>query len=153
MENLLEKGTIDLVHPPLHIRSEKLRNILEEGLSIHSEVYLLNRFIPLDYNDREFSDLTREECIINHIHIKYVLPSDTQQGDYLKESIAYVKGLENLLKSKYPNQHFRISLSVDLLNLTQCVVRFHKIRENEASWITMDDLESYQGEGILVLDT
>jgi hypothetical protein len=89
-------------------------------------------------------------CFINHVHI-----DNQEQGQGTAEAriglaagIIFARTVLGHLGRAYPTIPIRVILAASEDGIT---VRFHERREGE-SWIS-DDLETYQEESLLVLDS
>ena len=98
----------------------------------------------------DFLDDTGYECFVNQIHLSDFLPLSSQPTleIILKEGIALGKALFAKLSEELPWIRFRLIFSVEEEEGT---LRFHTMREQE-SWLA-NDVEEYQQEGLLILDT
>lgn len=156
MEALFNNASITLEQTPSRVKNKELNILLDTGIQERDGVYLLKDLTPSNKSRSDYYDLTDMECTINHIHITDFLspyPAPKPDAvDCLRESIRYVKDLQQRLSADFPEIPFRIILSVEWENPKSCVIRFHRIRDNEPSSLNTDDLDGYLEEGILYID-
>ena len=152
MRTLLEKLSLDYSEVSPQPKSKQLMTILEAGIVSQRNAFLLVRLMSETTEEHHFQDLTDKECSINHFHVQDYLPSGIDLRRCLTEAIAFVKALEESLTSQYSSV-FRIILACDNDEPSNCVIRFHKLRDDEPPWLLIDKLEDYAEEAILVIDT
>ncbi len=130
----------------------RLSSILEDGFLLAEGGVFLRRMYERKGNAERamFPDLTGYECFVNHFHVEDYLGAKVIQAPHpsLAYGIVFAKNLMERIRAKYRGLRVRVILSVDSAG---CAVRFHSVREGE-SWIP-NNLESYQEEGIMVLDS
>jgi hypothetical protein len=96
-----------------------------------------------------FHDSTGFECTANSLHVEDYLAPQPGGHRLAPIALACARLLANQLR-RWVADPCRIIVNVRPADGTS-TLRFHKIREDE-SWIA-DDLEGYQDEAVLVLDT
>lgn len=137
--------------------NKAMRNLLN-GLAQPNELISLNLFNPdfcvwdncivIDASSlRErgsieetiYHDRTDLEASINHYHL-----------DDLRTGIKLISNWEENLKLSYPERDFILILS-STTEGEDVVIRFYQLRDNEAEWIKLNNLEGYKEEAILVI--
>jgi hypothetical protein len=97
----------------------------------------------------DFPDETGYESFVNHVHIEdRVRRENGSTLALLADGISLASSLRTLLHRSFPGEEFEVILS---LEGSHCTVRFHKKRMSE-QWLR-DDLDSYLGEALMVLET
>ena len=103
--------------------------------------------LPSEYNAHGFhQDRTGFEADTNHVHLVDIVKSDCCTYDWLRLGMYILDKWKSALKLKYPQYSFVLVLSFDE---DDCVVRFHKKRENEVPWIDIDSIDNFH-EGVMV---
>jgi hypothetical protein len=132
--------------------SRKLVELLDAGFTRADGCVLQAALEKLrgNANIDDFPDRTGYECFVNHIHVEDYFDEDGSFGQIarLGQGIAFANDLKERLSSFSADENFRLIVSSDE---SSCSVRFHVIRNGE-EWLS-PDLNSYQQEAILVLDT
>ena len=105
---------------------------------------------PLDMNMicKFYGDRTGFEAFYNHIHTSQYIDDDNKgpiEGFKLAKYI--LDAWKTKLKIEFPENKFHLILSYDGKEST---LRFHKYRQDEGSYLVIDDLDGYKGEAILV---
>lgn len=95
------------------------------------------------YNDR-----TGYEASFNEVRINdYIEELHYGPVEGLALALRIIEDWENRLKQCFPNYTFHIIVVFDDEYTT---VRFYKFRNEEGSWIDIDNLDGYSGESVLV---
>jgi len=132
--------------------SRRLVELLDSGFTRVDRCVFLKAQEKLRGNGKleDFPDRTGYECFVNHIHVEdYLDQSDNvSQLVRLGQGVAFAYQMKEGLSSFSANENFRLIVSSDELS---CSVRFHVIR-NAEEWLS-SDINSYEHEAILVLDT
>lgn len=107
-----------------------------------------NKDIKIDLIYSTFIDKTGFEAFESHIHvIDYI--DEFRYG--LFEGLMFFMQLTQIwgkkLKETFPQYKFHIVLSYDKKD---CVLRFHRLRNDESPWIDIENLNNYKYEAILV---
>lgn len=98
-----------------------------------------------------YGDKTGLEASNNHIHIsQYINDSNRSPIEGLELAMYILDIWNNKLKAKFPVCKFHLILSYDDKEST---LRFHKYREDEGFWLTIDELDNYKEEAILIVET
>lgn len=94
----------------------------------------------------EKMDRTGYEAFQNHVHLDDIVQIDDflQQ---LRSGLAVIESWSEKLKSYYPNYTFHIVLAFDAEEVGNCVVRFYRLRDDETSWIDLENIEGYKLDG------
>jgi len=105
------------------------------------------------WDDSFGNDLTRLECFVNHYHIDS--PGDGSLKASATAGIVAAKEFKRMIEATKIPGEFRVIVSANYNPdpnppFYGAVVRFHKIRPNQA-WLD-DDLENYKSEGVLTID-
>ncbi len=130
----------------------RLSSILEDGFLLAEGGVFLRRMYERKGNAQRmmFPDRTGYECFVNHLHIDDYVRTEGEDvtNICLVNAISFVKELIERFRNSYKDMKIRVIVSADSGG---CTVRFHRVREGK-SWVSRD-LESYQAEGIMVLDS
>ncbi len=95
-----------------------------------------------------FGDRTGFEASENHIHMIDCANEFVKNPlEGLKFALNLLEVWECKLKRDFPHYKFHLILTYDG---TDSILRFHKYREEEGSWIKNNDLDGYKEECILV---
>ena len=152
MTKLLKRERLHLEQLSGEVESPKLNAIIAKGVIQRGEVFLFKALAAGLGDISKYFDLTDAECSVNHLHMDWNVeePSETK---CLREALAFVKKLTKLLQASYPDTNFRIILGVELRYLCYSTVRFHKLREAEATWLDIENIDNCKDEAILAVDT
>lgn len=97
-----------------------------------------------------YGDKSGFEASFNHIHITQDTNNNIRNPI---EGLKFAMHILNIWKSKlntdFPECKFHLLLSFDGETST---LRFHRYREEEGSWIRINDLDGYKNEAILVME-
>lgn len=109
-----------------------------------NDISILNtHFEPNDY----YCDRTAYESFANHIHVNDYFPEVPECSlQSLKLALMILDMWESKLKKKFSDTRFHFILSHDELG---SVLRFHKYRSEEGTWLNVDNIDGYTEEGIL----
>lgn len=148
MQGFLDRYGIDPMNPPP--LDPALARLLEPGVVQVDGCWLLaSRTNSSPATLRQFPDRTGYEAFINHLHVADVLEEGAEESAarVLSQAIAFARAIEALVA---PHGAFEIVVGVDKESPSDCHVRFYRRRPGE-TWVAQD-LEGYEGEGILVLE-
>lgn len=149
MKRFLDHYGIDLDVPPQ--LDPALARILNPGVVQVDGCWLLaSKVNSSPAAPGQFPDRTGYEAFINHLHIADVLEDGAEEptARILSQTIAFARRIEALVA---PHGPFEIVVGLDKESPSDCHVRFYLRRPGE-TWIA-EDLEDYEGEGILVFST
>lgn len=82
-------------------------------------------------------DKTGFEASNNHIHISQYLDDNKSPIEGLQIAMYMLDAWKTKLKKDFLADRFHLILSC---NCEESTLRFHKYRQNEGSWATIDDL-------------
>lgn len=131
------------------ILNEKDLIILNSGGLIIPEVQFKNSIDKCEFEDS-----------VNQFHIDDYVADRISYNDlhYLGLGLEFTKQLTRRLENEFPQKHFRIILSfgkvkdTDVYEFGNCVARFYTIREEVEKTFKVDDLNSYEDEGIIEIE-
>jgi hypothetical protein len=131
--------------------SDSLTDLIASGVTEFAGGYYFSKLIQKDPFSPEstFIDRTGSECFYNKLFIEQYTPS-TDPVFICSMGVAFARKLAQLLEQTY-GVDFKVILSFDIDNLSDCHIRFHKIRANE-EWL-VEDLEQYKTNAILIIYT
>lgn len=152
-------GDPEFLEPSIMPIPEPLNRLLAEGFDQNGGCVLLrslasSRSSALPYlKDRD--DETGIEAFINAIHIDDFVSADVGFFELARLGCDFGFTLRKRLAEEQLSGPFRVIVSAMPANPSDkvrdtCVVRFHKLRQNQC-WLS-DDLESYRDEAVGVLD-
>lgn len=149
MQTLLDKNELDLSAVKADI-PEEFSKMIEGGLTSSNDTLLLTSSFKMqkDTPIHRFFDLTEYECFINEINVDGYLVAPSMK-ELLKVSVACLNEISVLLKNEGRKAKIICSVSDD--EYLTSTIRFHSIREGQG-WLS-DDLDHYEDEGIMVVDT
>lgn len=133
--------------------SDKMIRLWPEFLEVKGFVLLKKNNDAFEKLDEEkilsiYYDRTDFEASYNEFRIEDYF--DSYIGNPMEGLILAVKLSEiweYKLKRDFPNYKFHIIIGFDDNYTT---IRFHKLREEEGSWIALDNLDEYKGKSIAV---
>lgn len=150
MESILEM--FNIYNKPEYF-SPKLSQLINPVFLELNECILLkqnegSRSINVDYIISAFGDRTGFEAFDSHIHLI----------DYIDEfRFGIIEGLRfflqlsilwgTKLKDTFPQYKFHIVL---FYNGDNCILRFHRLRDNESPWVDINSINDYTKEALLV---
>lgn len=102
----------------------------------------------MDFILGQFGDRTGFEAAESHVHMRDVSKFFEENPiEGLRCAKKVVSMWVAKLKIDFPNYNFLIILT---FHGDDSIVRFHKLRDNEAPWVNIEELEDYKDEGIIV---
>jgi hypothetical protein len=121
-----------------------LQAILDAGFVDHDgSVFLASEADSVPHG--ELLDQTGREALVNHVHVEDRLPQ-LDGPAVISQASQFARALAERLVSTFPGAEFDVVLAIG----DSVTVRFYRRRSNEPPWLA-SDLESYQGEAVLVL--
>ncbi|SEM04277.1 hypothetical protein SAMN04488688_10866 [Paenibacillus sp. cl141a] len=104
--------------------------------------------LDMDYILRQFGDRSGFEAADSHVHmidISKRFVEDPYQGLHFA---IYLTSLWSCkLKSNFPYFEFIIYVT---FHGNDTIIRFHKLREDEPTWIDIERVDEYKEEGIMI---
>lgn len=107
-----------------------------------------NRKLDMDFILRQFGDRSGFEAAASHVHmidISSYFAENPLEGLRFAMKIASMWAAK--LKLDFPEYKFLIILS---FHGDDSIVRFHRLRDDEAPWVNIEKLEEYKEDGILI---
>ncbi len=151
MQDILLKYHIGANEP--YSLDPNLSSILDSGIREVNGAYL---FAKLEGSEAEpssqFMDLTDYEYMVNHIHLEFNLMPQSRKNPRIlvRNGVVFADRLRTKLASAFPKIPFRIILSFRSHPILTCVVRFHRIRNNQEP--ISDNLEDYKSDAMMVVE-
>jgi len=151
MKALLLKYSLDPSRPTEAL-DPALTNIVSHGMREWEGCWLLTALFDekSSTSRAHFPDCTGYETFINLVHLDGLIEVEPtgEVGQRVAQGLAYVHALYGLA---LPLGAFRVIFSVSEDPLLNVSVRIHRRRPDEV-WL-LHDLEGYQDEALLVMDT
>lgn len=154
--NSLLRGVNEIKNDELKISIKTLNNILLPNFIEVDDIILLRlledkipKSIDLQNIKNVYGDKTSYETSCNEFYVnKYLDYEDRNDLIALGLGMQLLECWAYKLKNEFPEYKFNIILRYSD-NDGQVLLRFHKVREDEASWLDKN-LESYKFEGIMI---
>lgn len=104
--------------------------------------------LNMDHIYRMFGDRTGFEASDSHVHMMDLAKEfELQPLEGVKFALKLLEIWECKLKRDFPQYRFVLILSFDGQD---SILRFHRNREEEGSWLNNNDLDGYENTAILV---
>jgi hypothetical protein len=116
----------------------------------HGCILLYDQLQYSHVTQEDFEDETGYEAFVNHVHLKgNEFGIELTAAEFIHVAIKIAETWKRKLALDFPDSRFMVIVGF-YAEENEVILRFHKVRDNQAPWISINGIEKYV-EPIMVL--